>query len=316
MHRRALVKAVFVKRDCLVMPGTSEQGIGLRPEVGASLRLLADAHMLVIVLDPVRPTHGGRAESHLADTERMLQLIRGGGGQVHALAQCLHWPGVQCGCWHSRPGFLYAAAAELDLRLDECYVIGNEPEDVHLARRAGCRPVLDLGDRSIADLYGGHQPESHDFPMARSLESAVKYLLCEEEANDLWGFARQPSSALQDEEPDRAEEPPEFSPELRLLTPVPGRGALLLAGVPPLSRRGRSALLAFVLGGVWLSLGIAYMLTHLYRVQHFPAFVWYLTLQFIPRPVRGLLFILSGVVLVGLSLRAFRQVAPDRIQRV
>ena len=309
------MKAVFVKRDCLVMPGTSEGSVRLWPGVGASLRLLVDAHFLVILLDPNRPANVGRLGSHEAETESMLQLIRGDGGQVHALVECLHQPGAQCGCWHSRPGFLYAAAAELDLRLEECYVIGNEPDDVHLARRAGCRPVLDLGGRGIAELYGGHQPESHDFPMARNLESAVRYLLCEEEADDLWGYARQPSSTLQEEEPDRAEEPPEFAPELKLLAPVPGKGALLLAGVPPLSRRSRKALLAFVLGGVWLSLGIAYILTHLYRVQHFPAFVWYLTLQFIPRPIRGLLFILSGVVLVGLSLRAFQQVAPVRGRR-
>ncbi len=309
------MKVVFVKRDCLVLPDASEESMRLAPGVGASLRLLADARFLVVLLDPNGPAHAAGSESRAAETELMLKLIRGQGGQVHALVGCPHQPGVPCGCWHTRAGLLYAAAAELDLRLDECYVIGTEPEDVHLARKAGCRPVLCLGERSIAELYGGHQPESHDFPIARNLESATQYLLCEEEANDLWGFARQPSSAMPDEEPDRAEALPEFAPELSLLATIPGRGALRLAGVPALSRRSRNALLALVLGFVWLSLGIAYILTHLYRVQHFPEFVWYLTLQFIPRPVRGLLFILSGMILVGLSLRAFQQVAPARGKR-
>ncbi len=306
------MKAVFIKRDCLVMPGADEPDVCLRPGVSSSLRRIADAHLLVILIDPSTPANRANPEPRRAGTERILQQIRAEGGQVHALVECLHQPGAQCGCWHSWPGLLYAAAAELDLRLAECYVIGNEPEDVHLARRAGCRPVLDLGERSIAQLYDGHQPESHDFPMAHDLASAVQYLLCEEEATDLWGYARQPSSALQEEEPERTSEPPEFAPEFKIVTAVPGRRPLLLAGVPPLSQRSRKALLAFVLGGVWLSLGIAYILTHLYRVQRFPAFVWYLTLQFIPRPVRGLLFILAGVVLVGVSLRTFQQVAPIR----
>jgi len=54
-----------------------------------------------------------------------------------------------------------------------------------------------------------------------------------------------------------------------------------------------------------VSLGIAYLLTQLYRVQPFPEFVYYLTLQFIPRWARGALFILGGVVVVAVSLRAF-----------
>jgi len=71
----------------------------------------------------------------------------------------------------------------------------------------------------------------------------------------------------------------------------------------------------YVLGGVWLSLGIAYLLTDLYRQHPFPAFVWYLTLQFIPRPVRGLLFILTGLLVVVISLRAFWHLFPGNGRR-
>jgi tellurite resistance protein TehA-like permease len=66
---------------------------------------------------------------------------------------------------------------------------------------------------------------------------------------------------------------------------------------------------------VWLSLGIAYLLTHLYRVQPFPEFVYYLTLQFIPRPVRAALFILTGVGAVAVSLRAFLNLFPANGKR-
>ncbi|HOG48802.1 MAG TPA: hypothetical protein PLB78_19395, partial [Anaerolineae bacterium] len=60
-----------------------------------------------------------------------------------------------------------------------------------------------------------------------------------------------------------------------------------------------------VVGGVWLSLGIAYLLTHLYREQRFPEVVWYITLQFIPRVARGVLFILTGVAVVVLASWSF-----------
>jgi hypothetical protein len=56
---------------------------------------------------------------------------------------------------------------------------------------------------------------------------------------------------------------------------------------------------------VGLSLGIAYLLTHLYRVAPFPEYAYYITLQFIPRPVRGALFIIWGVGILVLAVRSF-----------
>lgn len=56
----------------------------------------------------------------------------------------------------------------------------------------------------------------------------------------------------------------------------------------------RWALLVF-LGIVLTSLGFAYLLVHIYRVQPLPEAAATVTLQFIERPVRGVLFILLGV---------------------
>ncbi len=48
-------------------------------------------------------------------------------------------------------------------------------------------------------------------------------------------------------------------------------------------------------GLVMLSLGLAYLLVHLYRTQPFPEFVAAVTLQFIDRPVRGAIFLTAGI---------------------
>ena len=314
------MRAVFVTRDCLVSTSSAEgpeAELQLRPAAATSLRLLAERRLFIILLEPVPhwAPAAGQPAADQGSARHLLGLIHAGGGQLDAILRCPHLPQDRCGCWGSHPGFLYAAATQLDLRLEECYVLCTEPNDVQLALRVGCRPILILNEHSIGDLYADQQPEPRDFPIARDLNSAVQYLLCEEEANDELGHARQPASPVQrDEEIAPAGEPPEFSPVLTLLSPVPGK-APLLANIPQLSRRARQWLLVYVLGGVWLSLGIAYLLTHLYRVQHFPAWVWYLTLQFIPRPVRGLLFIFSGIILVAVSLRAFLRLAPGNGKR-
>ncbi len=56
-------------------------------------------------------------------------------------------------------------------------------------------------------------------------------------------------------------------------------------------------LLMMTVGLVSLSLGFGYMLVQVYRTQPFPDFVGDLTLQFIDRPIRGVIFMLVGAAL-------------------
>lgn len=57
------------------------------------------------------------------------------------------------------------------------------------------------------------------------------------------------------------------------------------------------------LGVVLLSLGVAYLFIHVYRtVENLPAFVSILTLQFLPRPLRGLLLMLLGAAILGFGI--------------
>jgi len=64
-------------------------------------------------------------------------------------------------------------------------------------------------------------------------------------------------------------------------------------------------LLLLMLGVVIISLGFAYILRQIYIYYTFPDFVWYLTLQFIPRYVRGALFIGGGIACICMAIWQF-----------
>jgi uncharacterized cofD-like protein len=66
-------------------------------------------------------------------------------------------------------------------------------------------------------------------------------------------------------------------------------------------------LVLLFIGITLLSLGAAYVLIAVYREQSFPEVFYYLTLQFIPRPIRALLFGTGGVALVILSVLKLNQ---------
>lgn len=61
-------------------------------------------------------------------------------------------------------------------------------------------------------------------------------------------------------------------------------------------------LVVLVAGITFLSLGAAYLLIELYREQPFPDFVYYVTLQFLPRAVRAVLFGAFGLGVVVFAL--------------
>lgn len=60
-------------------------------------------------------------------------------------------------------------------------------------------------------------------------------------------------------------------------------------------------------GITFLALGAAYLLVELYREQPFPDYVYYLTLQFLPRPLRASLFAAFGIGIVTFALFKLNQ---------
>lgn len=61
-------------------------------------------------------------------------------------------------------------------------------------------------------------------------------------------------------------------------------------------------LVLLVLGLTFVALGIAFFLVQLYRTQHFPEWVRYVTLQPIERPWRGTLFLAAGISVIGMAI--------------
>jgi uncharacterized cofD-like protein len=61
-------------------------------------------------------------------------------------------------------------------------------------------------------------------------------------------------------------------------------------------------LLLIAIGIALVGLGLGYLMTQVYRTQPFPEWVGFLTLQFIDRPIRGLMFIVAGIGVCGLAI--------------
>lgn len=283
------MNAVLVMRDC-IFPAKGE----VSGEVKAGLRALAETELFTILL-------GAAAETPAASTapaSRAAAAVEAAGGRLDGVAWCSHPAGSNCGCWADRPGLILEAATRFDLQRNDCYLIAASPVDVEMAMAAGVRPILVLAGRRIVELLG-ESGGRKDYPIARSLAQAVEYIQAEER------IAAQIGKSRHNLPPTPIEEPSHSAAFSATVLPV-SRAAVAVSRRSRLRPREVGRWLTFlVVGGVWLSLGIAYLLTHLYRAQPFPEVAWYITLQFIPRVVRGILFILTGVAVVVLASWSF-----------
>lgn len=285
------MKAVLLMREC-VLPGKATE---VTSEAARSaLRTLAQSELLTILLDPAPETSSPSA----ASAARLAAAVEAAGGRVDAVVWCPHPAGYGCGCWGWRPGLILEAATRFDLQLSECYLVGWSLGDAEMAMAAGVRPFLHLGGRRISEVVGDRGAHK-DYPVARELTDAVQYVFAEERTSAQLGRPRQIVASSPTEEGSR---PVVGTP---VVTPISRQA---IAANRRLRMRPREAarwLSFLIVGSVWLSLGIAYLLTHIYRVQPFPEWVRYATLQFIPRVARGVLFILTGVAVVLLASRNF-----------
>src|SRR5260370_17383886 len=65
-----------------------------------------------------------------------------------------------------------------------------------------------------------------------------------------------------------------------------------------------------LIGLVVLALGLAYLFVELYRSVPLPEEAAYLTLQFVPRWLRGLIFVLAGASVTALALIPLNRSLP------
>jgi len=294
------MKAVFIRsqtilRDSHLTHELDESTPRLVPATLEAVRQLGGPETMVVVYDHF----AGSGDELPPSLQQMISQIENAAGRVDVAVVCGHQPGASCHCWEDSPGILWGAASRFALDLSSSFLIGDCVADVITAKAAGVRPILVLGDRSVQEVLATSDV-GKDFAVAPDLPRAAEFIAIEQEIATTVGAPRDPAVEI----------PIEFAAEA-------GSDDLpLVVALSPEARQSQARrmgarlqlgditrwLVFLTVGGLGLSLGIAYLMTHLYRVQAFPAYVYYLTLQFIPRPIRGAIFLAVGALFVSLAV--------------
>lgn len=147
--------AIFLDRDGTLVharhyPSQPEQLV-LFDDLGERLRRLQSAGFrLVVITNQAGLARGYFTPDDLALMHRHLSReLTALGVTLDAIYHCPHHPdgliadlAVTCDCRKPAPGMILQAAADLDLDVNCCWLVGDILHDVEAGNRAGCRTIL------------------------------------------------------------------------------------------------------------------------------------------------------------------------------
>ncbi|MBV9957545.1 MAG: HAD family hydrolase [Acidobacteria bacterium] len=184
-------RAVFMDRD-----GTISEEVGyvnhptrykVFPYAAEAVRLLNEQGWLaVLVTNQAGVARGYFTEEMIGTVHGSLQTeLERGGARLDAIYYCAHHPSVgeppyrfDCDCRKPKPGLIQRAATDLEIELDESWMVGDRYSDIELARNAGVRACFVLsgygrGEWEYQRASWKHQPDL----VAENLLEAVRKII-------------------------------------------------------------------------------------------------------------------------------------------
>lgn len=166
------------------------------PRVPQAIRLFNDLGLHVAIVS----NQPGIAKGHLTlatlkTFERtLLSRVRAEGAFIDKIYYCLHHPQARisklrkrCHCRKPETGLLEEAANDLQVRLNECYMIGDGISDMIAGTRAGCRNVF-IGRWKCEICQFTEDPYVRPAFMAKDLWEAAQFI--RDELNGAPGIPR------------------------------------------------------------------------------------------------------------------------------
>jgi D-glycero-D-manno-heptose 1,7-bisphosphate phosphatase len=178
---------IFVDRDGTLLedPGYLHRIEDYAPITGAleGLRALQEAGFgIAIVTNQSGIARGYFSESEFHRfQEHVVADFKAHGVRISATYFCPHDPEDGCSCRKPGTGMLEQAQSDFNVEMQVSWMIGDKPEDMELARRAGCQGIYVLTGE------GPHRRRElpPEFPVARDMVEASQHILAAKASPDI-----------------------------------------------------------------------------------------------------------------------------------
>ena len=155
-------KAVFIDRDGTVIIDRgyldNVEGIELLHGSGDGLKKMKELGYKIVLITNQSGIGRGMFKESIVEKQhsRLAELLEPFGVTFATIKVCPHHPDEGCECRKPEPGMLLDAAEELNIDLDQSWMIGDKVSDVMAGKAVGCRTILFGGGEELfeeADYY-------------------------------------------------------------------------------------------------------------------------------------------------------------------
>jgi len=174
------MRAIFLDRDGVVIRKapdgeyvTDWREVEFLPGSLEAIAAFSRLGYKVIIVTNQRGVATGKIQlSKLQDIHiKMKEVIAGYGCDLAGIYCCPHDSSEGCTCRKPKPGMLLQAAKEHQLRLPECWMVGDAAADIAAGKSVGCKTVLVTQSREYQEW--AERPDI----CAESLALAAKHIL-------------------------------------------------------------------------------------------------------------------------------------------
>jgi histidinol-phosphate phosphatase family protein len=156
-------KAVFLDRDGVINKRPKEhdyvkswEEFEFLPGVAETISRLNKDFLVVVVSNQRGISRGLMTSENLEEINlRMKSELGKKSARIDKIYFCPHGPQDNCNCRKPKPGMILKAAKDLNIDLNNSYIIGDSLEDIEAGKLSGCKTIF-LGN---AKNFQGPEPD-------------------------------------------------------------------------------------------------------------------------------------------------------------
>tara|TARA_B100000470_G_scaffold210343_1_gene188404 strand:- start:199 stop:777 length:579 start_codon:yes stop_codon:yes gene_type:complete len=177
-------KAVFLDRDGVINRNLNKyvlsiESVQIIPRSLQAIANLAKSEYAVVIVTNQSAIGRGLITEEIAQNINnfILEKIQSANGIIDGIYLCPHHPKTHCVCRKPNPGMLIQAAAELNLDLENSWLVGDAITDIQAAIAANVKPVMVGTGRGTEQAANLNSDKLAHVPFVKDLYEAIEDIL-------------------------------------------------------------------------------------------------------------------------------------------
>ena len=177
-------KAVFLDRDGVINRNLNKyvlsiESVQIIPRSLQAIANLAQSEYAVVIVTNQSAIGRGLITEEIAQNINsfILEKIQSANGIIDGIYLCPHHPKTHCVCRKPNPGMLIQAAAELNLDLENSWLIGDAITDIQASIAANVKPIMVGTGRGTEQAANLNSDKLAHVPFVKDLYEAIEDIL-------------------------------------------------------------------------------------------------------------------------------------------